>query len=397
MIALLVAALLIQDPQTEERLKKLEKEIEELKKTPEVKHPGPQPGQGSRIHLFGYGEAHYNNPRPDVMTQDARSIAEIHRAVIGLGIEFTDWLEASLEVDFEHSFREPEVEFINVDFKLSQAVIVRAGMPLMPVGSLNEFHEPTKFYSVERPQFHTLIVPTTWQEVGAGILGTLPFDEVSVRYRLYGVFGGDPTTFRPTNGVRGFRTKGRDDRSFADGGAVTGRVEIQPAAWCTFGISGYAGHLVRHDIGLSNVRTNLFIGTADLTLQGFGFELHVEGGQICVDNADRVTAALAAANRPVASVMDGLYAELAYDILRNFPETDMRLVVFVRYELIDTQAQIPTGFLRAQGNRRDVHTFGVAFYPIANVVIKVDHEIWIDNRDKYLGRFNVGIGYEFHP
>ena len=43
----------------------------------------------------------------------------------------------------------------------------------MPVGIINERHEPPVFYGVERPFVDTVIVPTTWFDVGAGVHGRL--------------------------------------------------------------------------------------------------------------------------------------------------------------------------------------------------------------------------------
>ena len=48
---------------------------------------------------------------------------------------------------------------------------------LVPMGIVNEYHEPTTFNGVERPSMDKSIVPTTWREIGAGVTGK--FDEVS--------------------------------------------------------------------------------------------------------------------------------------------------------------------------------------------------------------------------
>ena len=50
---------------------------------------------------------------------------------------------------------------------------VRAGMVLVPVGIVNERHEPPTFNGVERTFVDTVIVPTTWRDVGVGAFGDL--------------------------------------------------------------------------------------------------------------------------------------------------------------------------------------------------------------------------------
>ena len=55
---------------------------------------------------------------------------------------------------------------------------LRGGLMLIPMGIVNEYHEPTTFNGVERPSLDSKIVPTTWREMGIGVSGasiTLPF------------------------------------------------------------------------------------------------------------------------------------------------------------------------------------------------------------------------------
>ena len=37
---------------------------------------------------------------------------------------------------------------------------------LIPMGITNEYHEPTLFNGVERPSIASVIIPTTWREIG---------------------------------------------------------------------------------------------------------------------------------------------------------------------------------------------------------------------------------------
>src|SRR5206468_982640 len=82
------------------------------------------------------------------------------------------------ELEIEHSFveggeRSGEValEQAYLDFLIKPYFNVRAGMVLTPVGILNERHEPPAFNGVERPFVETLIIPTTWRELGFGHTG----------------------------------------------------------------------------------------------------------------------------------------------------------------------------------------------------------------------------------
>ena len=64
---------------------------------------------------------------------------------------------------------EVEVEQFYVDHDFNKTWRVKAGLFLMPVGLLNEHHEPTNYYGVQRNFVETLIIPTTWREGGLAV------------------------------------------------------------------------------------------------------------------------------------------------------------------------------------------------------------------------------------
>src|SRR5207248_3478228 len=64
-----------------------------------------------------------------------------------------------------------EVERFYVDRRLGDSVSARGGLFLMPFGLLNEHHEPTRFYGVQRHFVENIIIPSTWREGGLGFHG----------------------------------------------------------------------------------------------------------------------------------------------------------------------------------------------------------------------------------
>ena len=74
------------------------------------------------------------------------------------------------------------VEFAALDFLWRPEANARAGLLLVPMGFLNEVHEPPFFYGVQRPETETRILPTTWRENGVGLFGKLG---ETVEYRAY--------------------------------------------------------------------------------------------------------------------------------------------------------------------------------------------------------------------
>src|SRR5688500_2595316 len=93
--------------------------------------------------LSGYMDFHFNK----VELEDGR--LDFHRFVLLMTHRFSDRIRFVSEVEIEHALVEGledagelEIEQAYVDFLLSRAFNVRAGMMLMPVGIINERHEP---------------------------------------------------------------------------------------------------------------------------------------------------------------------------------------------------------------------------------------------------------------
>ncbi|MFQ6093594.1 MAG: porin, partial [bacterium] len=205
--------------------------------------PQPLAQQEEKIHFRGYGELHYNNTSQEGKTDKM----DFHRMVIGISYHFNDWIVFDTEVDFEHAATEMELEYAHLEFLLSDAFNVRVGSMLMPVGYLNEFHEPPLFYSVERPYVQKNVIPTTWQEGGVGIFGSPHPD---LRYRLYLVGGLDASKFKAGSGIR--KGRGKVASAKAENLAIVGRVEYIGALGLQVGASGYFGGAAQGDSELGN-------------------------------------------------------------------------------------------------------------------------------------------------
>ncbi len=130
----------------------------------------------SRTSIGAYGELHYNNIQAD--SGDEQEI-DFHRFVLFFGHEFTDKLRFFSEFELEHSLAgdgapgEVELEQAYVEYALRDDLYARTGLFLLPLGILNETHEPPTFYGVERNDVENIIIPSTWWEAGAGIRGNL--------------------------------------------------------------------------------------------------------------------------------------------------------------------------------------------------------------------------------
>ncbi len=66
-----------------------------------------------------------------------------------------------------------QIEFAQLDYLVNEAINIRAGILLMPVGKFNLLHDSPLNDLVDRPMVSSIIIPSTWFEAGAGIYGTL--------------------------------------------------------------------------------------------------------------------------------------------------------------------------------------------------------------------------------
>ena len=351
-------------------------------------HAQDDPLSESRLHFHGYGEVHYNNPETGTMDQDAPARADVHRFVLGWTYEFTPTIRLDAEVDYEHAARELELEYAHLDFDLLPTLTARAGSLLMPVGPLNEFHEPPTFYSVERPYVQNGIIPTTWQENGVGVVGRAGAGALG--YRAYLVTGLDAEGFDAMSGIRGGRT--HSSEALAEDLAGVARLEYATGAGLSLGASGYYGGADHGRAGLGDVSVGIL--TADARFRRHGFDLRGVIARVTVDGADSVSAVTGEA---VGEAMQGFYAEAAYDVLRRdrAPERRRALVLFARFERFDTHEEMPEGIPADPAADRKVVTAGIAFQPIEKISLKADFEHWEDGADDELDRFNLGAAFMF--
>jgi hypothetical protein len=348
---------------------------------------GPVSAAESRIDFHGYGEAHYNNPELGATSQSEPSVAEVHRLALGFTYDFTDEIRADAEVDFEHDGEEIEVEYAYLECDLAAATSLRAGSILVPVGPLNEAHEPLNYYSVERPYIEDSLLPTTWQEIGVGLAGRAARGNLG--YRAYLMTGLDAEGFTSEDGIRGGRESGEE--ALAEDLAGVARIEYAPASGLILGGSGYYGGADQGQAGLGQVTVTI-VG-ADASYRHGGLDLRGLIARIGVDGADSVSAFT---GQTIGSVMAGWSLEAAYDLLyRGAKPRSRALWVFARYEDFNTNQEVPSGYAPSLDADRQIITTGIAYEPIDKVVFKGDFEHWEYGSGSQLNRFNLGVAFQF--
>jgi hypothetical protein len=343
--------------------------------------------------ISGYMDFHYNK----VEHQDGR--LDFHRFVLLFTHRFSDRLRFVGELELEHAFVEGlekggelELEQAYMDFLLSRSFNVRAGMLLMPVGIINERHEPPVFYGVERPFVDTVIIPTTWFEVGTGIHGEVGR---GWRYRLYLAAPLNAAEFSAEEGLRGGRQKGAE--SNIGRVATTGRLEWLGFRGLTVGISYWAGNSgfefrPRFDVPVSVAEGDFRYAPGDR------LELRGQFAQVFIDNAAQLNDAMTrriGVNPNIAESLRGFYFESGYRFLSGARIGDVG--GFIRYENFDTQYRMPEGYVPLKQFDRDGLVIGATYWPDPDVAIKLDYSAIRSQSDiiKAPHSFNVGLGWWF--
>lgn len=347
------------------------------------------------VSLAGYGELLYQNfaaRRDDGRPSGKVATADAYRAVLYTGYKFDErWIfNSELEVEHAHTGKggAVELEFAYLDWLASPGANFRAGLVLVPLGLVNEVHEPTTFFPGRRAETETRILPTTWSEIGLGVYGDLgPFS-----YRTYLLTGLDASKYTAT-GLRGGRQSGAQAK--AESLAWVGRVDWTQTPGLLAGVGVYLGEAGQGMAGTDgrelSVPTRIFEAHGEarvgaLTLRGLWAQARIQEA--------------AALNRrlglsggaAVGEKLQGGYVELAYDLL---PSERRVLAPFVRYEKLDTQAAMPRGYLANPANDQETLTLGVAFQPLPQIVFKLDVQNVQNRAGSGIDQWNLALGYVF--
>jgi hypothetical protein len=352
------------------------------------------------VSIGGYGEFLYQNfagSRQDGEPSGLRNEADLVRAVLYFGYKFDDRWILNTEVEVEHAVSasdkggEVEVEFAYLDYLFSRSLRARAGLVLIPMGLVNELHEPPTFLGALRPDVEQRLIPPTWRELGAGVYG----DAGRFSYRLYAVNGLNSEGYS-AEGIREGSQEGSE--AAAENWALTGRLDWTPVAGSLVGVSFFSGN---SDQGRSTPAGRSFSGRttlcdvhADWKWRGLWLRgLYV---RTTVSDAAAINEANAfKGDESVGRRQWGWYVQAGFDVLSLRPAARASLTPFLRYERYDTQAQVPSGYARNPENDATLLTAGVVFKPIEPIAVKVDWQRRRNAARTGVNQWNVGLGYLF--
>jgi len=357
---------------------------------------------GKGLSIGGYGEANYQNIVSDQGGTDDKGNpknpdnADFERLVLYVGYKFTDNILFNSEIEFEHGTTgegseeegEVSVEFAALDFFIDPMVNARAGMVLMPMGFINQIHEPPFYFGNNRPEVERRIIPTTWREIGVGLFGTIT---PNLTYTGYVVNGLDAQGFN-SNGIRDGRQGGAT--AFAQNFGYVVRTDYTPEALPGVSVGGSAyvgnsGQDLNYNGQTPNVFTQLYEAHVQWKYRGLEFRTLGSWGHI---NDAGILSAFQ--GQTVGSQNYGWYSEVGYDVLPLlFKDIPQYLAPFFRYEKYDTIAKAPNGYNDNQNLDRQIFQVGLQYKPIPNVVIKADYRNFSAEEGSVPDDFNLGLGF----
>lgn len=324
-------------------------------------------GTFANTTIGGYGELHYND------YEDTDAKIDFHRFVLFFGHEFSDTVRFFSEFELEHSLAgdgkpgEVELEQAYVEVDINEEISSKVGLFLVPVGIINETHEPPTFYGVERNGVEKNIIPATWWEAGVAF-NVKPIAGLSIDgAATSGLEVGDDFN------IRSGRQKVAN--ASAENLAYTGRVKytaipglelaatLQYQTDITQGGNNFEAPIDKADATL--LEAHAIYQLSDFTVRALYARWDINGDEAAALGRDEQT---------------GWYIEPAYKIIEE-------VGVFARYAEYDNNA----------GNNDETAvkstSVGVNYYLHENVVLKADYENLGGAKDSQ--GFNLGFGYQF--
>jgi len=355
-----------------------------------------------KLHFGGYGQIDYNQPLDKDYYRNGK--LDVHRLILFAGYKFNDRTKFITEIEFEH-VSEVYIEQAYLDYQLFDNMSVKGGLLLIPMGIINEYHEPPSFNGVERPNIDKVIVPTTWREIGLGVDGRI--NPASLRYQLYLVNGfngydGDGV-FKGSNGLRSGRQKGAE--SYISSPNISAKIDYSGISGLKLGLSGYFGKsqstlyngLDKNDAVAKSIADSSVIG---INMIGLDYRYSFSGfhtrGQLVYGKFSNVDEYNNFTNSDLGESILGYYAEISYDIFQKNASINNELTPFFRFEQYNTHHSVISGMIQNETYDITELIFGFAFKMDRGAAFKVDYQMYRNTGESNFNSIlNMGIGVWF--
>ncbi len=346
------------------------------------------------VSLFGYGELNFTRPKNNI----AGSEATARRAVLGFGYKFNERTRFAAELEVEHAVvskddsGEVAFEQLYVEHDITDGLTAKMGLFLLPVGYMNENHEPTRYYGVTRNLVETAIIPSTWRELGIGFRG---LQDSGLRWDAGVVTSFDLTKW-PTDSadtkaspLGSIHQEGQKAKAASLG--YYGALNFDGVPGVNFGGSLFQGGIGQKQATIASPNASVTLAEVHAKWQVSAWDLSTLAAQGRFHDVSAFNASGNGVN-PVPNQFRGWYAQAAYRLWRS---GDNSLVPFTRYERVNTALGFSGlgGLAPANDPDTQVWTVGASYYLHPQVVVKMDLQKYVNN--SALDRFNMGLGFHY--
>ena len=353
----------------------------------------PEPARNTT--LWGYGELNLNRPRRDASAAQA----DVRRAVLGFGHAFSDRTRVVGELEWEHAIvsaddeGESEVEQLMIEHQFNSRVGARAGLMLIPLGLLNERHEPTNYYGVERNLVETAIIPSTWREGGVSLFGN---SESGLNWTAGLTTGFDLSKWDAAS------EEGRESPL----GSIHQELQLakahDPSLFAAANWQGMPGLVVGSGVFTGKIgqgqdfagrNSRLILSEAHARWQPGAFDVSALYARGNISNTKDLNLTFVGNPTPVPKSFWGAYVQGAW---RAWQHGSTTVAPFLRFEEFNTASsyeRVPAGLGVAPAETERVWTGGLNYWLTRDLVFKADYQKF--KLDSGRDRFDLGIGYQF--
>lgn len=313
----------------------------------------------SPLSIGGYGEMFYAYTNNDNAANTSK--VDVYRFVPYIGYKFTDDIVLNVEIEFEHGGVKEDadgdgyviVEFMYLDFLFNNNANIRVGNMLLPMGLINEKHEPTLFNTVQRPNTSKNLIPSTWHESGLMVYGEI---SEGLSYKLGGytaldleLGAGSRDKWLRNSRIGSFGNTERGDDEDNLGLAVVGRVDYTAVNGLLLGASSYLdSNLNMYDLHVDYKKD---------AFRSYGVYTQTSRSKTVINEPEKAK---------------GGFVNIGYDIL-SFTNSNDRMPLFVQYESVAAQDKVTNG---VSVDAIETTTVGINYFPHEQVVLKMDHAMY---------------------
>ncbi len=358
----------------------------------------------SPLSIGGYGEMFYANK------EDADNIADVYRFVPYIGYRFNDNIVLNVELEFEHggatggdNTGEAKIEFMYLDFMLSDSFNLQIGNILVPMGITNLQHEPTLFNTVQRPNVEKYLIPSTWNANGFLSYGSIGQSGFTYNAGIIQALDLNNDQSGNKKQIRQARTSSSKESTF-NNAAFVGRIDYRGTPGLLIGASLYYGSATQGSV------SGATISMYDLhtTYEHSGFKFKAMYTATKINDANKIAGAvflqdgITPATSKSIDKADGYYVNVEYNVL-NLVNSEYKMPVFIQYDYInptDSVVDANNNSIGVDVNAESTTTtFGINFYPHEQVVLKADYAMTqykdsaATNKDQDI--FSLSLGFIF--